>query len=103
MSKFEKFFWGCLVCSLLLLIVALFREYAWMPSHETYPHCGVVCSVNYEEDTVACADPQGNIWEFYGCEDWACGDIVAMTMSDAGTPETIYDDEILSVKYCGYM
>ena len=66
-----------------------------------YPMTGIVVEVNYDEDIVAVEDFNGNIWEFYGCEDWAEGDIASMLMYDNGT-EIIYDDEIVSVRYCGY-
>ena len=36
------------------------------------------------------------------CEDWAIGDIVAVVMDTMGT-ELIYDDEIVSVTYNGYI
>lgn len=67
-----------------------------------YPTCGEVVEVDYENDLVVVEDFNGNLWEFEGCEDWLEGDIASMIMNDCGTPE-IYDDEIVTVKYSGYV
>ena len=62
-----------------------------------YPMSGIVTEVNREADTVAITTNDGNIWEFYGAEDWMIGDLCAMLMNDMGTAE-ITDDEIVSVQ-----
>ena len=67
-----------------------------------YPMTGIVVEVNYDEDIVSVEDFNGNIWEFYGCEDWMEGDVCALLMNDCGTAE-VTDDEIVSVRYCGYV
>ena len=51
-------------------------------------------------DVVWCKDYNGNIWEFYGCEDWAIGDIASLLMNDKGTKK-IADDEIKDTRYNG--
>jgi len=53
-----------------------------------------------ENDTVIVMDGAGNEWAFNGAEDWEIGDIAALLMKDMNTQE-IYDDEIVSVRYCG--
>ena len=65
-----------------------------------YPLTTKVVMVDYPTDVVWCKDFNGNIWEFYGCEDWAIGDIASLLMNDNGT-EIIYDDEIMSARYQG--
>lgn len=70
------------------------------PVEHLSPHCGIVVAVNHAADTVTVEDPAGNLWVFYGAEDWTCGDIAALLMDDCGTP-SIYDDKIVSVRYCG--
>ena len=59
-----------------------------------------VVMIDYPTDVVWCKDFNGNIWEFYGCEDWAIGDIASLLMNDKGT-ENIEDDEIMSARYNG--
>lgn len=68
-----------------------------------YPKCGVVYALEYAEDAVIVQDFTGELWEFYGIEDWMVGDIVAMTMLDAGLPDYIWDDEIIAAVYDGYI
>lgn len=67
-----------------------------------YPTCGIVTECNIELDIVTFADFSGNLWSFNGVGDWIEGDRVAAIMNDNGTP-VIYDDEIVSVKYCGWV
>jgi hypothetical protein len=59
-----------------------------------------VVMIDYTTDIVWCEDYNGNIWEFYGCEDWAIDDIASLLMNDKGT-ENIEDDEIMSARYNG--
>lgn len=68
-----------------------------------YPHTAVVSKVDYKEDTVYCEDFNGHVWMFTECDDWNCGDIVSMIMDTNGTDDDITDDEIVSVKYSGYI
>lgn len=66
--------------------------------HNQYPAAGTVSEIR--DDTVYVTDSTGNIWSFDGAEDWQTGDQATMLMDDNGT-ETIYDDEILQVRYVG--
>lgn len=68
-----------------------------------YPHTAVVSSIDCESDIVTVEDFNGNLWEFIGVEDWNCGDICSMIMDTKGTDDDITDDEIVSVKYSGYI
>lgn len=72
---------------------------AFIPSF--YPSCGVVTEINRTEDYVVYEEFNGNLFSFYGAEDYEVGDIVATIMSDKGT-ECVYDDEVISARYCGY-
>ena len=69
---------------------------------EEYPTCGIVVEINEEENLVFVEDFNGNVWAFEGIEDWFIGDICAMIMDDMDT-ETIYDDEIVMVRCCGWL
>lgn len=67
-----------------------------------YPQTFAVVEVDTTTDTVTCVDTCGNEWAFYGVEDWRRGDLVSAIMTDMGTPDYIYDDDFISVKYSGY-
>jgi len=62
--------------------------------------CEVV-EVDRENDIVTCEDSNGNLWEFYGCEDWQEGDCASLLMNDQGTP-SIYDDAIEGARYSAW-
>lgn len=63
-----------------------------------YPETGVV--VEIYDDTVVVETSTGNLFEFYGSEDWFIGDCVSMIMDSCGTVE-VNDDMIITVKYSG--
>lgn len=65
-----------------------------------YPAAGIVTEVNREADTVTFTDANGNAWSFSGTEDWMEGDTCAAIMDKRGT-DTIYDDAVVAVRYCG--
>ena len=89
---------GCLIiCICALFFVAALRQ----PTSTTYANTACVVAVSPGTDTVVVEDFSGNLWAFYGVEDWQIGDCVSLVMDDAGTEE-IYDDEILSVRYSGW-
>ena len=68
----------------------------------TYPATGIVTAVG--QDFIVFTDFNGNEWEISeDPEDLYCGDRVAVIMSDNGTPDTIYDDKIVSSRYCGWV
>ena len=60
-----------------------------------------VVNVDHEKDLVTCTDYNGNLWEFYGAEDWQEGDCANLLMNDNGTAE-IYDDIIENVRYSAW-
>ena len=66
----------------------------------TYATTTIVVDVDYVNDTVACEDCNGNVWEMYGAEDWQAGDFATLTMNTCGTTN-IYDDEIINARYSG--
>ena len=65
-----------------------------------YPTTAVVYELDRENDLVTVEDANGNLWQFEGCEDWDINDICSMLMDDCGTA-SIYDDEIVMVRYSG--
>lgn len=72
------------------------------PKSEMYAMTTVVTEVDAKADKVVCIDFNGNEWEFEGAEDWFVGAMATMIMNDCGTP-IIYDDEIISVRYDGWL
>lgn len=69
---------------------------------EIYPQTFVVGNVDYEHDIMTLVDCNENEWECYGIEDYNIGDIIAAIMNDNNT-EIIFDDEIIDLRYAGYM
>ena len=66
-----------------------------------YPNAGIVIDLDKANDLVIFQDFSGQEWDFKGVEDYMIGDIIAVIMNDKGT-ESIYDDEIIDVRYIGY-
>lgn len=69
---------------------------------DIYPETAIVQEANTETDIVTVETFNGNLFQFYGVEDYQAGDIVSMIM-DSNKTEAVNDDIILSVKYSGYI
>lgn len=95
MKKFIIIWSVVVACAILMGIVAC-------ASAEQYPQTFVVDSVNHEQNYIVLIDYNGNEWIYEDIEDFDRGDIVAAIMEERGTP-TIYDDEIVMIRYAGYM
>lgn len=63
-----------------------------------YPETGKVVEIC--NDTVSVETYTGNVFEFYGSEDWMIGDCISLIMDGCGTAE-VNDDVIITVKYSG--
>lgn len=63
-----------------------------------YPLSTVVTGINIEDDSVTVEDSNGNLWDFYGTEDWEVGDGCSLLMDSNGT-DNIEDDIIISTQY----
>lgn len=66
-----------------------------------YPATATVTDLDYERDIVTVENANGYTYQYYGCEDYAEGDLVSMIVYSNGTDD-ITDDEILMVYYSGY-
>ena len=66
---------------------------------DIYPDCGIVTEI--KGNTVTFTKQNGIRFSFRGTEDWMIGDIIAVIMSDCGTPE-VTDDMVIQAQYCGY-
>lgn len=57
-----------------------------------------VVAIDKEADIVTCEDCNGNLWEFYGVEDWEVGDCASLLMESHGTKK-IEDDTIRDARF----
>ena len=71
-------------------------------THDVYLRGMEVKSLNTQTDIVTCVDAVGYEWKFYGCSDYAEGDLVCALMDTMGTNDTIEDDAIIMTGYSGY-
>lgn len=85
--------------TLVIILIALFL--GRFPV--SYEKSAIVIAVDYTADIVSVIDGDGEIWCFYGCDDWQAWDRCQLIMSDNGTPGNMYDDMIVSVTYTGYL
>ena len=85
---------------LLIVCAVLTIASTGIEPNSTYPATMYVTEISGELDIVTLEDFSGNLWEFYGVEDWAIGDICSCIMDDNGT-KAIEDDEIIDIKYSG--
>ena len=72
------------------------------PATHTYPTAGVIIDLDEKSDLVTFSTGSGLLYSFYGINDYAEGDIVAAIMDDNGTPDSVLDDKIASVRYAGW-
>ena len=87
--------------TLLIILVALLMAKTQAPG--AYEKNAVVIAVDYPADIVSVIDGDGEMWAFYGCDDWQAWDRCTLAMMDNGTPGNMYDDQIISVTYTGYL
>lgn len=67
-----------------------------------YAMTAVVSDLDYAGCVVTVENANGFSWCFSGTEDWIIGDVASLIMDGKGT-ETILDDEIVSIRYSGYI
>ena len=93
------------ILSIFLAIFFIFVPVAPQPAvvpENLYPEAMIVVAVDYESDIVTCETSTGIRYEFFGTDDWHPSDIAACIMDSVGT-EIVYDDEILSARYSGWV
>lgn len=85
-----------IITTLIFLILAKILK----PDTENcyYPETAVVVEIC--EDEVIVETYTGNLFGFYGSEDWFIGDIASLIIDDCGT-STVEDDIIITAKYSG--
>lgn len=67
-----------------------------------YAKTMTVVDVDEDTDIGIAEDATGNLWEFDGIEDLYENDGISVLMCDNGTPQTIYDDVIVDIRYSGF-
>ena len=68
-----------------------------------YADCGLIMKKPSKKGRVVITMQNGNQFAFTDKdEDWMVGDLVAVVFDDNGT-EKVYDDIILSTRYCGWI
>lgn len=97
MKKIYVIIWVILIIIALIMSIIPVIVYA---DNILYPTCGIITEI--KDNIVTFTDFNGNMWSFYGAEDWEINDICAVIMDNNGT-ETIYDDIITSIRYCGWV
>lgn len=69
---------------------------------DCYAKVFVVTAIDYENDVIMLIDFNGDEWCYEGVEDWAVDDIACAIMYNNKT-NLIYDDEIISLTYNGFI
>lgn len=83
------------------IVVALFTL-SIVAHAEIYPQAFIVSEINYEEGILILDDCCGYTWIWEGIEDYSIGDVVAAIVDDNDT-EFLFDDELVKIKYAGYI
>ena len=60
-----------------------------------------VIEIDEESDAVVVEDFNGNLWEFYGIEDWQVGDCASLIINSRGTV-SVEDDRIEDARYSAW-
>lgn len=96
-------FISIMVVALVLFVIALLPVFAFAEP-EFYSKAAVVVDITFDahgEVVVTVEDGEGFLWTFYleldEETDIELGDVVALLMWEAGTPNNIFDDEVLDV------
>ena len=81
-----------------IVTVSLIHQVASPTDNNThYVTQAKVISIDTTANTVQIEDSHGEVWEFFGTENFQKGNSVIVLMDDQST-STVYDDTILSVR-----
>lgn len=85
---------------LILILATLLALFVSTCGKSTlYPETGKVVEIC--NDTVSVETSTGNIFEFYGSEDWFVGDCISLIMDSCGT-SMVTDDIIIDAHYSAW-
>ena len=96
---------GIVIATATTIIASLFMGdsvYTEVEINALYPRAMYVSELNMETDELTLVDGAGLTWEYKGIEDYYVGDYVCAIMDDNGTPNSIYDDKIVSMRATGF-
>ena len=83
---------------IIILAIAIIACTCSCGKSTLYPETGKVVEIC--NDVVTVETSTGNLFAFYGAEDWMTGDCISLIMDGCGTAE-VNDDVIITVKYSG--
>lgn len=70
-----------------------------------YPATGIVITIAHgsEYENITITHANGNLFKFTApaTDCWELGDLASCIMDSNGTPDSVYDDKVLSAWYCG--
>lgn len=70
-----------------------------------YPATGIVITIAHgsEYEDITIEHTNGNTFQFTApaTDCWELGDLASCIMDSNGTPDSVYDDKVLSAWYCG--
>jgi len=79
---------------------------AFIAAFGLYPRTGYIVELEPQPEDmykITIEDATGNLWVYdTDADDYTVGDGVAMIMYNNDTPESIYDDVIISARYSGF-
>lgn len=112
MKKWESVIAGILLIITLLALAALIacavveaknakNDTVYLTNGDYYALTTKVVEIDREADIVTCEDYNGNLWKFYGVEDWEVNDCASLLMDSNGTKK-IYDDVVKGARYSAW-
>ena len=84
---------------IIILAIAIIACTCSCGKSTLYPETGKVVEIC--NDVVTVETSTGNLFAFYGAEDWFVGDIVSMIMDSCGT-QRVTDDIIIDAHYSAW-
>ena len=84
---------------IIILAIAIIACTCSCGTSTLYPETGKVVEIC--NDVVTVETSTGNLFAFYGAEDWFVGDIVSMIMDSCGT-HRVTDDIIIDAHYSAW-
>ena len=83
------------------LAIALALVSMLLSQRVIYPDVMIVVDLDREHDVVMVETSTGQDFTFYGCEDYAIGDLVGVLMYSNMTDD-VRDDHVLRAQYSGF-
>jgi hypothetical protein len=91
----------CVVITFVMIAIVIasltYHVTSGTTNDTTYIIQAKVIGIDTASDTVQIEDSHGEVWEFFGAENFQKGNSVIVLMDDQST-STVYDDTILSVR-----